>query len=143
MPDTRKAVLTAQLAKALPAPVGNPRGFAGVSLPNSPWPERMQFDQQLMKQAGPMGNMNTSTPLPNSPWPKEMNEQQAMWRQNEVLDAVQTQGLDAWNRIKNGKGTPYDAQTLAVMVGQGLDGGAPEGDWPKMLAAAKSYLPKR
>lgn len=123
--------------------VGNPRGYAGVGVPNSPDPERMRAAQELMKQAGPMGNLNLDVPLPNSPAPKMMQEGEDMRNQNSILESVQAQGLDAWNRIKAGKPEPYDAQTLAAMVSRGLDGGAPEGDWPKMIAATKHLLPKR
>lgn len=103
-------------------PVGNPRGMAGVDLPNSPWPSRMKMDQQLMKQAGPLGNLNLQSDLPNSPWPSEMQNGLDMERQNSILEGVKVQGQDAWKNIKSGNYTPGDVQTLSIMVNNGLGG---------------------
>lgn len=167
MADTRKAVLAAQLAKMPARPftsnqsadgqlsgptprptnyndpgmakVGNPRGFASVDLPNSPAPERMRFNQELIRAAGPMGNMNMDVALENSPDPKRMQDILDMRHQNMVLGHVQAAGAAAWDRIKSGKGTSTDAMELAMMVNRGLDGGAPEGDWPKMQSYVKKH----
>lgn len=144
MADTRKAVLAAQLAAMPSRPFARGTGNAFVPVPNSPDPKMMKnYQDNLDIYRMPTGNPNLDVALPHSPDPKMSQQTQDMWDANSMLSAVQVQGLDAWNRIKSGKASPYDARTLAIMVGKGLDGGAPEGDWPKMLAAAKKYLPEK
>lgn len=39
-----------------------------------------------------------------------------MIQQNEMRDAIQIQGMDAWSRIKAGKEGPGDMLTLSIMV---------------------------
>lgn len=80
------------------------------------------------------------TNLPNSPWPAQMEEQTGMRDANSILSAIQAQGNNAWQKIKQNPkaATPGDIQTLSIMMGQGL--GDMEGDeWKAAGALVKSH----